>query len=248
MVKRNLKIPKVLVGVGSALTILVLLTWVASSSSTASAQHSAQHGAQHAARTPGEAAITQEMERIESERKTMFNQPTQEGKASFPRVANPAPSAAVDLESVVKQYQARASIPPQDDVYVFASFTMPPGSLKRLVDDAARIGATVIFRGFKNNSMRETAQVLATYKNDRVHAVVNPLAFTKYRVNAVPTVALLLPQAKERMDSEGHAHPETYAAVLGDVPLEYGLEHIAQSQPAFKLIAQRYLKLIRSTL
>ncbi len=244
MTKPKRHILEILAGVGSALAILVLLTWVAGSSSTASAQHSAQH----AARTPGEAAITQEMERIESERKAMFNQPTKEGKASFPNIATPTPSVAVDLESVVKQYQARASIPPQDDVYVFASFTMPPGSLKRLVDDAARIGATVIFRGFKNNSMRETAQVLATYQNDRVHAVVNPLAFTKYQVNAVPTVALLLPQAKERVDSEGHALPETYAAVLGDVPLEYGLEHIAKSQPAFKLIAQRYLKLIRSTL
>jgi conjugal transfer pilus assembly protein TrbC len=241
MIKTKRHIPKILAAIGCVLTSLVLLlTSVAGSSPSASAQQ--------ALRTPDAASITKEMERIETERKTLFSQPGMGGKPSFPNIATPTPGAAVDLESVVKQYQARAAIPPQDDVYVFASFTMPPGSLKRLVDDAAKIGATVIFRGFKNNSMRETAQLLATYKNDRVHAVVNPLAFTKYRVNAVPTIALLLPQAKERVDGEGHALPETYAAVLGDVPLEYGLEHIAKSQPAFKTIADRYVKLIRSTL
>lgn len=205
--------------------------------------------AQGQLRTPSDAALAREQQRIEAERRGLFEDPRLHlpGLAKPPGLpAVPAPSPqGVDLESLARRYADQAKAPSREQLYVFASFTMPQASLKRLLEDAARAGAVVVFRGFKANSIKATSQALADFRNDRVNAVVHPAAFTQYKVASVPTVALVRLQGQQQLDAQGCALPHTFAAVSGDVTLDYALGHIARTQPAFAAIAAPYLQQLK---
>lgn len=199
---------------------------------------------------PAAADIDREMQRVERERKDMFdpkNPTLANPKNVFPDIPTPAPSG-IDIEAIARQYEGRAQARKADELMVFASFTMPPESLRRLVQTAGRVGAAVIFRGFKNNSLKETALALQALQQDNANVLVNPNAFTQYKVAVVPTVVLAKPSAFERLDGDGCSLPATYAAVAGDVTLDYALEEIARRSPKFEPLATRYVRLLKGKL
>jgi conjugal transfer pilus assembly protein TrbC len=197
---------------------------------------------------PNDDAMTREAAKNKSSSADVFNQPELGSQRnSFPNI-DVAPNRGVDIEAIAKQY--RGSIPElkQEDLFVFASFSMPKASIERMMFDAAKVGAVVVFRGFKNNSWKETAETIAAFKNNGVNAVVNPNAFKAFKVNVVPVVVMTAPTALQQLDDEGCAPEKEYSSIVGDVTLDFALERIAKKSPKFATASQRYAKAIRGSL
>lgn len=196
---------------------------------------------------PHSVAIEQEMRQVDRERKQMFNAnnlTTQKAATVFPNVPAPV-RAGIDIESMAKQYEQKAQARKREDLMIFASFTMPVESLKRIVSQANRVGASVVLRGFKNNSLKDTALAIKALGEQGGNVLVNPNAFIKYKVEAVPTIVLAKATSIDQVDNEGCALPEHFVAVSGDVSLDYALDAIVHHAPQFEHMASRYLRQIR---
>lgn len=197
--------------------------------------------------TPTASQLEQERQRIELERKQMFdanNPATKNATNVFPNVPTPE-RAGIDIEALAKRYEQKAAARKMDDLMIFASFTMPAESLKRIVSQANRVGASVVLRGFKNNSLKDTALAIQALGEQGGNVLVNPNAFTKYKIQAVPTMVLARAETIDQVDNEGCALPDNYVAVSGDVSLDYALEEIVRRAPPFEAVASRYLRQIR---
>lgn len=196
---------------------------------------------------PRPADIERERQRVEQDRKALFdagNPATRNAGNAFPKVPTPDRSG-IDIEALARQYEQKSAARRTDELMVFASFTMPEASLRRLVSQARQVGAAVVLRGFKNNSLTETAQAIQALGEPGGNVLVNPNAFTKYQVKAVPTLVLANATTIDQVDREGCALPEHYVAVSGDVSLDYALDEIARRAPGFEPVATRYLRQIR---
>lgn len=199
------------------------------------------------AQTPTASQIEKEQQRIESERKRMFdadNPATQSTVNNFPNLPTPAP-VGMDIEAIVRQYERKAAVQKTDNLMIFASFTMPQESLKRLVNQANRVGASVMLRGFKNNSIKETALAINALDEPGGNVVINPKTFTHYKIDAVPTVVLTKAEVIGTADDQGCALPNHFIAVSGDVSLDYALEEILRRAPQWESIATPYLRQLR---
>jgi conjugal transfer pilus assembly protein TrbC len=198
---------------------------------------------------PNDQRLREEMQRIEKQRLQPFDEAT--GKVapnSFPNISKEMLGKPIDIQSIASQYRANVPAVKPDDLFVFASFSMPPAALENLFRDVAKVDAVVVFRGFKNNSWRETAEMIASLKNNGVNAVVNPTAFKTYKIDVVPAVVITKPEAHEQTDGEGCALPEHYGVVIGDVTLEYALTQITKKNPTWRAHADPYLKTLRGQL
>ncbi|MDP2781064.1 type-F conjugative transfer system pilin assembly protein TrbC [Devosia sp.] len=124
------------------------------------------------------------------------------------------------------------------ELMVFVSFSMPPESLQRIVEQSERTGAHIVFRGFRGNKMMEMSQHIAKLiGNHRVEVSVNPPAFNQFQVSAVPALVIALPTASEGMDN-GCAQATQFVKVTGDVGQDYALDLIERTSPRFASAAQ----------
>ena len=126
---------------------------------------------------------------------------------------------------------------------------MPRESLRRLLAQASQVGAAVVLRGFKDNSLKATAAAISELGENggqSGNVLINPDAFTKYRVTAVPVVLLAKPESIAQVDLEGCALPDTYASVAGDVSLDYALDEIGRRDMRFAALAERYSRQLRA--
>ncbi len=160
---------------------------------------------------------------------------------NFPNLPTPA-SSGMDIEAVARQYEQKAVVQKTEGLMIFASFTMPNESLKRLVSQANRVGASVVLRGFNNNSLKETALAIHALGETGGNMVINPKSFTQYKIEAVPTVVLTKAEAIDTADEQGCALPEHFIALSGDVSLDYALAQIVQRAPQWESIATSYLR------
>ncbi len=193
-------------------------------------------------RMPGDQAVSREILRIEPERKALFdpaNPDTKGIRNNFPNVATPAPSN-IDVEEIARRYEQKVNGRSMTDLMIFASFSLPGESLRRIIDQAHQTGASVVFRGFKGNSWKETMLAIRELGKARGNVLINPDAFVKYKVNAVPAVVLVKADASDQLDQDGCALPDTYAAISGDVSLDYALDELAKRAPQFEALAIRY--------
>jgi conjugal transfer pilus assembly protein TrbC len=198
---------------------------------------------------PSDQKLNDEIQRVEQQRVQPFNEASGRiAPNSFPNIPKETLGKPVDIQSIASHYRANVPAVKPDDLFVFASFSMPIGALENLFRDAAKVDAIVVFRGFKNNSWRETAEMIASLKNNGINAVVNPTAFKTYKVSAVPTVVITKPEAHEQTDSDGCALPQHFAAAVGDVTLEYALGHITKTSPSWKAYTEPYMKKLRGSL
>lgn len=199
------------------------------------------------AQTPTASQFEQERQRIETARKAMFdadNPATTNAPHSFPNVPTPA-RAEIDIEAIARQYERKTAARKTDDLMIFASFTMPKASLKRLISQAHRVGASVILRGFKNNSLKATALAINGLGESGGNVLIHPNAFAQYKINAVPTVVLAKTGSNGRVDSDGCALPDHFVSLSGDVSLDYALAEMARRAPLFEPVATRYLRQLR---
>ncbi|WLE64130.1 type-F conjugative transfer system pilin assembly protein TrbC (plasmid) [Burkholderia plantarii] len=195
---------------------------------------------------PASGAIDAEMARIQGERAKQMRDAAAKAAHDgndFPNIPTPAlPTASADPLAIAKRYEGRVQRRVTDSFVAFASFSMPDASLVRLIKQMHVAGGTVVFRGFKDDSLKATAAEMQRLGLASGGIVVNPKAFTQYRVERVP--AFVVTQggdADSQVDSSGCALPQTYVSVSGDVTPAYALRRIVDHSPAFASDAARYL-------
>lgn len=113
---------------------------------------------------------------------------------------------------------------------VFVSFSMPDAALRALGEAAHDAGASILFQGFSDNSIPAMgAHVRRVFGEDlEIGFGVDPTAFSRFGVSAVPTVVALkepLKTCRTRHCKED-VTPD-HDRILGNATLPYILETIA---------------------
>lgn len=201
---------------------------------------------------PTDSRIEVEMSRIEKERKAMFSRDEvmNPPRVKAPDVPTPViKQKLVDVLDLAKQFEStqKASKPAKpQELMVFISFSMPEESIKRLARQTEKAGGVLVLRGFKDGSLKETAQLVQSLGLNGATFQINPPAFSKYKVNAVPTMVLTKPEAATQIDGEGCALPDTYVSTVGDTSLDFALEAISRHDKGFAYMAEQYVAKIRA--
>lgn len=163
----------------------------------------------------------------------------------------PAASLPLDLEALARGYQANTEnmamaqgLSAKPDLLIFISFAMPPATLQRLVDQAARAQATLLIRGFVDGSLRATVQRMQALIGQRQVAVqIDPQAFDRFAVTRTPTFVLVRAGARGEPCGAIQCLPAAaYMAASGDVSLDYALEFIGRQAPGITKEARLYQK------
>ncbi|WP_157263891.1 type-F conjugative transfer system pilin assembly protein TrbC [Azohydromonas aeria] len=166
------------------------------------------------------------------------------GAPNIGALPSPTPSQArqqVDLAAVARGFEAGGNAPTAllpgggPALLVFISFSMPDATLARLVEQAARSNATLVVRGLISNSLQQTAlRARQLIGQRKVGFQLDPQAFDRFGVNVVPTFVLLKDGAVPAPCAAGTCYPNaSFAAVSGDVSVDYALEHIKRAAPSF---------------
>jgi conjugal transfer pilus assembly protein TrbC len=156
-----------------------------------------------------------------------------------PRIENlpqPVTRMPIDLEAISKGFdlqngtQAAALGPGKagPKVLIFVSFAMPEPTLQRLVDQAARAGATLVLRGLVNGSIRDTVtRMQALIGSRRVAVQIDPEAFDRYGITRTPSFVLAADSARaEVCATRACGSAQQFVKVSGDVTLEYAMQHL----------------------
>ena len=178
-----------------------------------------------------------------------------------PRVNLPPATVPTDIEALARSGarlgSAAAQTTATSPLRIFITLEMPRASLQLLTDQAARSGATLVLRGLKANSMRETLAAVSTLIGERQVAwVIDPEAFTRYRVERAPTFVLTLaaPAAgPSGRDDPGPGcgtdcpTPAAFTSVSGDVSLDHALETLLRRRPDAAPLVAPLLKRLRGS-
>ncbi len=166
----------------------------------------------------------------------------------------PATSVPIDLEALARGYAGQSDAIAQAQglaagpgLFIFVSLTMPRATLQHLVDQAARAKAAIVIRGFANGSLRETvSQVQGLIGKQQVAIQIDPLAFDRFAISKVPSFVLVREGTRPVACASGSCAPaDSFLRSTGDVSLDYALEHMQRSAPAFAPAAELFLKRIR---
>jgi conjugal transfer pilus assembly protein TrbC len=116
-------------------------------------------------------------------------------------------------------------------VLIFVSFAMPEPTLQRLVDQAARAGATLVLRGLVNGSIRETVtRMQALIGSRRVAVQIDPESFDRHGITRTPTFVLVMDGAgTEACRSRACGSSQQFVKVAGDVTLDYAMQYLKRS-------------------
>jgi conjugal transfer pilus assembly protein TrbC len=148
----------------------------------------------------------------------------------------------IDLGAIARGYEAMGKPAPGSSplangpsLLVFVSFAMPEPTLSRLVDQAARSGATLVLRGLIDGSLQQTvlrAQRLIGQR--QVGFQIDPQAFDRFSVSATPTFVLLKVGVAPAPCAAGTCFASSsYVSAAGDVSIDYALEFFKRSAPGF---------------
>jgi conjugal transfer pilus assembly protein TrbC len=206
----------------------------------------------------------------------LATQPQREIPRISPNTIDPPAAGTIDIAAMARQGAALTVLPPDESgasaLRIFITLDMPRASLQRLVDQAERSGATLVLRGLKAQSMRQTiAAVGELIETRRVSWVIDPNAFTRFSIKAAPTFVLSLADEQKpgipgipgipdipglnaatdlpRCGGSSCTTPAsqtTFISVSGDVSLDYALgammRRSADAAPRAKAILQRLRK------
>jgi len=132
---------------------------------------------------------------------------------------------------------------------------MPLQSLRLLAEQAARSGATLVLRGLKNQSMRQTVAAVADVLGlpaqsgtPSPHWIIDPEAFERHRITRAPTFvmdlgagAVIPPESDACRTSCDEPDPtskslpakarDRYVLIAGDVSLAHALNTLVREVP-----------------
>jgi conjugal transfer pilus assembly protein TrbC len=176
---------------------------------------------------------------------------------STPRIdALPAPQTQrrIDLGAVARGYEAMGAPTPDaaalhkgPSLLVFVSFSMPEPALDRLVDQAARSGATLLLSGLVEGSLQQTvARAQRLIGQRRVGFQIDPQAFDRFSVGVTPTFVLIKDGAAPQPCAAGTCYPAAaFVSASGDVSVDYALEYLKRAAPAFSREAGTFLSKLK---
>lgn len=131
------------------------------------------------------------------------------------------------------------------DLMVFISTSMPKKALLMLGEQARAAGAVLVLRGMKGvlgtkGVMEETTKALQPIADTGAAIQIDPEAFGRYHVTAVPTFVIA---TKEESCGTDICDAKSYA-LAGDVTLEYALEQWSSRGGTIGKQADMYLRRI----
>lgn len=179
--------------------------------------------------------------------RTVGQESVSRAELNMPRI-NIERAAPIDIEAISKRYdvsmkKAIAESNPSDFI-IFVSLSMPRETLQALSEQASMYGAVLVLRGLKNNSLKATvAEIKSIIGDVKVGWQINPVAFTRFNVQAVPAFVITKGNEVSHQDTKGCAPPASYLSVSGDVSAEYALEKLAGSAtPDFSPLIDSYVQ------
>ena len=207
---------------------------------------------------PNRWPTVQEIERARIERPlpalTTIPQPP-----ALPRIPGESTAQAPGLDiaalarqgsDLAKGATGASAPPPAGGLRIFVTLEMPRGSLQRLVDQAERGGATLVLRGLRNQSMRQTLAAVSELLGSRkVGWQIDPEAFERFGVQSAPTFVLPVAgttQMPAACTGSSCVAASGFVAVAGDVSLDYALDHMARRHPQAAALAAPHLARLRS--
>ena len=170
-----------------------------------------------------------------------------------PRIdALPQPQShgKIDLGAIAGGFDAMGAPDPAKSgmavgptLLVFVSFSMPDPALERLVDQAARSGATLLLRGLVDDSLQKTvARVQRVIGQRKVGFQIDPQAFDRFTITATPSFVLIKDRSVPTPCAAGTCFAaDSYALAAGDVSIDYALRFIQKTAPKFSREAQAFL-------
>jgi conjugal transfer pilus assembly protein TrbC len=179
--------------------------------------------------------------------------------------AAPTPPAAgvpIDVGAMAAQYErlragggagpgvGDGAAPRQaSGLMVFVTLDMPKPSLHRLIADAERVGASMVLRGLRERSMKQTVlQVKAVLGEHKVGWHIDPVLFERFGVSQAPTLVLIDPQRPVDVGCQGdRCAPTVFAKVAGDVSISHALEVIAREDDALSASARAFAQRLEGT-
>ena len=103
------------------------------------------------------------------------------------------------------------------NLYVFGSLSMPKLRLIALIKEVNHYKGTLVLRGFKNNSYKETAAFLQLIIQEAgAGVIIDPILFSKYQITKVPVFVLDDPTNQQ------------YDQITGNISLKYALEEFSK--------------------
>ncbi|AGH51817.1 MULTISPECIES: type-F conjugative transfer system pilin assembly protein TrbC [Sphingomonadaceae] len=158
------------------------------------------------------------------------------GMENMQRVASTdlpkGPAGSIDFDEIVQGAVTNAAAgggeAPQ--LIAFASLSMPPKALRRLIQDTARAGGVVVFRGFPNNSMKEFSERLGKIverQDDFANIGIDPRLFRAFDVQAVPTYIAVSSDFDLCAGFSCRTQVPPYDRMIGNVTVEYALTSFA---------------------
>lgn len=151
----------------------------------------------------------------------------------------------IDPLDLAKQYKQISGTVSEDDrfnVLVFVSLTMPEEALKRIGQDAKKIGAVVVMRGMKYGlkpgTWADSLEAIKPLAGTGANVQINPELFKQFGIRAVPTFAVSANPVGDKGCGDG-ACAAGIATVVGDVTMEYALGIIGDRRDAVGKIARQ---------
>jgi conjugal transfer pilus assembly protein TrbC len=135
----------------------------------------------------------------------------------------------IDPAKIAQEYQSlnAGNRPTSPSLMVFVSTSMPMRALEMLGRQAKTTGAVLLIRGLRDplgtkGAMSKTREFLAPVMATGAVIQIDPEAFARYDVTAVPTFVM----TSGKKESCGESSCDgAFASLVGDVTLEYALEY-----------------------
>ena len=159
---------------------------------------------------------------------------------------------APDVQAAVQALTARGYAPSQSakntadaapgDLFVFISSSLPTASLMQWLQEADALGATLVLRGFVNDSLPETEawlNELLKQTHGRGGVQINPPLFQRYGITQVPTVVVTQPPS-ECAPAQTCATP-AFDKLSGNLHLRTALQQLSTHGTAAPDVAHSFL-------
>lgn len=167
----------------------------------------------------------------------------------MPDVGSPMPTVKADPSAIASRYANVGKQSAPATLLVMVSYSMPSEAIARLASSASQVGATLVLRGMVDNSMEKTASLSADFikRYPNLQVQIDPTVFRRFEVTQVPTFVLTRGTGEDKSCTKGCDPADSFVSVVGDVSLDYALEHITRNGgEAFAPIAEQHRQKLRS--
>lgn len=162
------------------------------------------------------------------------------------KAKRPGPDSTFDFDKMLADAgtMASESMGQAPRFIAFASTSMPPASLRAMIDDVARAGGVVVFRGLPQNSAKALTAALSKVARpgEQLDGVgIDPRLFRAFGVEAVPAYIVTSSDFDlcDGFDCVGPLPP--HDRMIGNVTAGYALETFARGGGPGALLAAQHL-------